>query len=58
MGCRDSSAALFKVMEFVLRGIPGMKVYCDDIMVFSQTEEEHIAIQMIFFRDVPGRASN
>ena len=47
MGCQSSSAALFRVMSYVLHGIPGCKVYCDDIMVYSQTEEEHLAILQV-----------
>ena len=50
MGCQSSSAALFRVMSYVLRDIPGCKVYCDDIIVYSQTEEEHLAILQAIFQ--------
>lgn len=50
MGCQSSSASLFRGMSFVLRGIPGTKVYCYDIMVYSRTEEEHLAILGAMFQ--------
>ena len=40
MGCKTSSAALHRVMECVLHDLPGVKIYCDDLLIFSATKTE------------------
>ena len=40
MDCKTSSAALHRVMECVLRDLPNVKVYCDDILIFSASKED------------------
>ena len=38
-------------MEFVLRDIPHIKIYCDDILILSKTKDEHFrTLDMIFQR--------
>ena len=40
----SSAPGIFqRVMESVLRGIPGVVVYLDDILITSPTDDEHIA---------------
>ena len=40
----SSAPGIFqRVMESVLRGIPGVVVYLDDILITSPTDEEHVA---------------
>ena len=51
MGAQHSSSALFRAMSMILRGLPFVKVYCDDLLVFTKTREEHIkALGIIFAR--------
>ena len=51
MGAQHSSSALFGVMSMILRGLPFVKVYCDDLLIFTKTREEHIkALGIIFAR--------
>jgi hypothetical protein len=42
-GLRNSGATFQRMMDTVLRGIPGVLVYIDDILIFSTTRAEHIA---------------
>ena len=44
MGLTNSPAAFQRLMAEVLQGIPGVKVYIDDITIYSQTWEEHLSI--------------
>ena len=51
MGAQHSSSALFRAMSMILRGLPFVKVYCDDLLIYTTTREEHIkALGIIFAR--------
>ena len=50
MGCQSLSATLFWLIEHVLHGIPSVNVYCDDLVVFNRTEEEHLMVLDAIFR--------
>ena len=51
MGAQHSSSALFRAMSMILRGLPFVKVYCDDLLIYTKTREEHIkALGIIFAR--------
>ena len=51
MGAQHSSSALLRAMSMILRGVPFVKVYCDDLLVFTKTRKEHIeALGIIFAR--------
>jgi transposase InsO family protein len=41
-GLRNSGATFQRMMDTVLRGIPGVLVYIDDILIFSETMQEHL----------------
>jgi cleavage and polyadenylation specificity factor subunit 1 len=41
-GLKNSASTFQRFLDQVLRGLPGVVVYIDDILVFSDTEEEHI----------------
>ena len=41
MGLCNAAQSFQKMSKDVLRGIPGVFVYLDDILVFTQTEAEH-----------------
>ena len=46
-----SSSALFRAMSTILMGLPFVKVYCDDLLIFTKTRKEHIkALGIIFAR--------
>ena len=38
---RNAAASFQRLRSFVLQGIEGCTVYLDDIVIFSQTWEEH-----------------
>lgn len=42
MGLSNSPAAFQRFMSHVLRGLPGVKVYIDDITLYSRTWREHV----------------
>ena len=42
MGAQPSSAALYEVMTYALRGIPNVQIYCDDIFIHTQGYEAHL----------------
>ena len=51
MGAQHSSSALFRAMSMILRGLPFVKVYCVDLLIFTKTREDHIkALGIIFAR--------
>ena len=51
MGAQHSSSALFRAMSIILRGLPFVKVYCGDLLIFIVTREEHIrALGIVFAR--------
>ena len=41
-GLGSSPAAFIKTMNIVTAGLPGVFVYMDDVLCFSETEEQHI----------------
>ena len=41
MGLKNSGPSFQKMMDYVLRGVPNLYVYMDDILVFTKTEQEH-----------------
>ena len=40
-GLKTSSSELFRVIEYVLRDVPNIKIYYDDILIFTSSKEEH-----------------
>lgn len=42
MEAQTSSAALERAMEMTLAGIPGVKVYADDVIIYSSSKEQHL----------------
>ena len=51
MGAQPSSAALYEVMNFALRGIPSVQIYCDDIFIHTKGNEYHLDIlEQLFSR--------
>jgi len=51
MGLRNASQSFQRLMNKVLRGIPNIFVYVDDILVHSHTPEEHLEhLQAVFQR--------
>ena len=51
MGLSNSPAAFQRFMAHVLRGIPGVSVYIDDITIYSRTWAEHTAtLRRVFQR--------
>lgn len=49
MGAQHSSSALFRAMSIILRGLPFIKVYCDDLLIFTKTRAEHLKCLGIIF---------
>ena len=50
-GAQHSSSALFRAMSMILRGLPFLKVYCDDLLILTKTHEEHIkGLGIVFAR--------
>ena len=51
MGYQTSSAVLNRAMEICFSGLNFVKVYCDDLLIFSKTKEEHFYhLKQIFER--------
>ena len=51
MGCQTSSAVLNRAMEICFSGLNFVKVYCDDLLIFSKTKEDHFYhLKQIFER--------
>lgn len=44
MGAQPSSAAFYEVMNFALRGIPSVQIYCDDIFIHTRGNEQHLKV--------------
>ena len=40
---KNSGQSFQRLIEDILRGIPGTFIYLDDILAFHKTEEEHLA---------------
>ena len=51
-GAQHSSSALVRAMSMILRGLPFVKVYCDDFLIFTKTREEHIKALGIIFAKI------
>ncbi len=50
-GLCNSPAAFQRLLDFVVQGIPGVYVYIDDVVIATDTEDEHIrALQSVFNR--------
>ena len=50
MGMRNAAQSFQKMMDYVLAGIPNIFVYLDDILIFNDTEEEHLQTLDTLFR--------
>ena len=48
-GVASAPAIFQRIMEGVLKGIPGVCIYLDDILITGQTEEQHLAsLEQVF----------
>ena len=44
MGAQPSSAALFKVVNYALVGVPHIVIYCDDLFIHTKDKKTHYKV--------------
>ena len=42
MGMKNSAQSFQKLAEHVLRGIPNVFIYLDDLLIYNKNEQEHL----------------
>ena len=49
MGLANASATFQRMMDVILRDVPNTYVYLDDILIYTETEEEHDKVLAMVF---------
>ena len=51
MGLQGSSASFARLIDYCMRGLPGVLTYIDDVLCHAKTHEEHLQVsENVFLR--------